>query len=42
MKISVDFCYFTRRFAATTFRVHTHLSKRWKGTWSEKCWEPMW
>jgi len=42
MKISVDFCYFTRRFAATNFRVHTHLSKRWRGTWSEKCWEPMW
>jgi len=40
MKNSVDFCYFTRPFAATNFRVPTHLSKRWRGTWSEKGWEP--
>jgi len=42
MKNSVDFVVSLGLFAATNFKVHTHLSKCWRGTWSEKGWEPPW
>jgi len=37
-----DFYYFAQPFCPkTVLGVHAHLSKCWRGTWSEKGWEPL-
>ena len=43
IKNSVDFFILLSLFVIRNFRgsLHVHLSKCWKGTWSEKSWEPL-